>query len=296
MSIPKDVQEFLDGYPDIEHDPSQSDNLLFYQNELRCRPDRKLIDDLHEEWLGDYDTLEYKHGFIQWLFPIREYGMNFESQPLQPHEIEAIKADTAAMKRVLTSYKLMLDFYGMALLSEESGLVGRAAPPRNFVARYRNLVRSSHNYLRISRILKCLSEMGLEHLNTGFLLHVLNEQSENNELNTPGIRSSMDRWWANCIRHEEERQRVREAIHKVRLDRDFVFTRQQYEESLGAGRHDDAQQGIVDGSVRYPTRRTCACWPRWAWRKFLENMESIRVFFFPPPVVVRRGHRRRPRG
>lgn len=66
--------------------------------------------------------------------------MNYQSQPLQPHEIEAMKADSEVIKRVVTSYKLMLDFYGMQLLSEVTGLVGRSAPPRSFGKRYRNLV------------------------------------------------------------------------------------------------------------------------------------------------------------
>ena len=92
---------------------------------------------------------------------------------------------------------------------------------------------SSHNYLRISRILKCLSEMGLEYLSAGFLLHVLNEQSELHELNSPGLCNSMDRWWANCIRNEEERMWIRDLIQKVRSQEDgYIFTRQDYEEAL----------------------------------------------------------------
>ncbi|KAF5311698.1 hypothetical protein D9611_009418 [Ephemerocybe angulata] len=247
MSIPRDVQEFLDYYPGLDDDTSRSDNLLFYQNKARCRPDRMLIEELHDEWLGDYETLEYRHGFIQWLFPIREHGMNYESQPLQGHEIEAMKADPEVIKRIVTSYKLMLDFYGMRLISEDSGLVGRSSPPRDFAKRYRNLVRSSHNYLRISRILKCLSEMGLEHLNSGFLLHVLSEQSENNELNNPGLRSSMDRWWANCIRNEVEREKIRDLVGKVRSGQgEYVFTRDEYEKIIEGPRGESEQQQVEE--------------------------------------------------
>jgi len=98
--IPRDVQEFLDGYPDLRDNRSQSSNFKFYSNELRCRPDRKLISEIHEEyaarhhvpprprvllgggtadvcfavpyvdidrWFGDYSLLEAKHGYIQWL-------------------------------------------------------------------------------------------------------------------------------------------------------------------------------------------------------------------------------------
>ncbi|EAU85869.1 hypothetical protein CC1G_12327 [Coprinopsis cinerea okayama7 len=248
MSIPRDVQEFLDCYPDIDDEPDLSDNLLFYLNKLRCRPDRKLIEEIHEEWFGDYDTLEYKHGFIQWLFPIREYGMNYQSQPLQPHEIQAMKADPIVIGRIIESYKLMLDFYGMRLVSAETGLVDRVRPPRNYVSRYRNLVRSSHNYLRISRIMKCLSELGLERLNYGFLLHVLNEQSEHNELNTPGLRNSMDRWWANCIRNEERRNAIRALIHRVRdVEDDYAFTRKEYEANLWAGGAVPGDESPKDG-------------------------------------------------
>jgi hypothetical protein len=49
MSIPADVQEFLDDYPGFDDEADLSNNLLFYQNKLRCRPDRKLIDEIHEE-------------------------------------------------------------------------------------------------------------------------------------------------------------------------------------------------------------------------------------------------------
>ncbi|KAJ7211991.1 opioid growth factor receptor conserved region-domain-containing protein [Mycena pura] len=231
-SIPADVQEFLINYPRNGDDRRLSANLGFYTNTNRCQPDNLLIEEVHEQWYGDHDKLERKHGFIQWLFPIREHGMNFDSQPLQPHEIAAIKADPVALKRILTSYNLMLDFYGMRLVSEETGAVDRVLPPRNYVPRYENLVYSSHNYLRISRILKCLSEFGFERLNAGFLLHVLCEQSEAHELNAPRLRASMDRWWANCIRNEEEREWVGGIITKVRLDEGYVFTREMYAAAL----------------------------------------------------------------
>jgi hypothetical protein len=96
-------------------------------------------------------------------------------------------------------------------------------------------IGSPHNNLRISRILKCLSEFGYEHLNYGFLLHVLNEQSEHGQLNTSFIRSSMDRWWANCIRKDRERVWIGGKIASVRTqgaDEPFVFTREMYEAAI----------------------------------------------------------------
>lgn len=67
--------------------------------------------------------------------------MNYESQPLQMHEIRAMKADPIVVARIIESYKLMLDFYGMRLVSADTGLVARVLPPRAYKGRYRNLVR-----------------------------------------------------------------------------------------------------------------------------------------------------------
>lgn len=79
--------------------------------------------------------------FWEYRFPIREYGMNYESQPLQPQEIARMKSDSLILGRIVKSYQLMLDFYGMRLVSHESGLVERAQPPQKCATRYRNLMR-----------------------------------------------------------------------------------------------------------------------------------------------------------
>ena len=78
---------------------------------------------------------------ILWRFPIREYGINFQSQPLQPHEIYSMKADPKIIQRLIESYKLMLDFYGMRLVDQETGELDRPSPPRQYAPRYKNLIR-----------------------------------------------------------------------------------------------------------------------------------------------------------
>jgi len=45
----------------------------------------------------------------------------------------------------------------------------------------------------------------------------------------------MDRWWANCIRRERERDWINEKIATVRdkgVDEPFVFTREMYEAAI----------------------------------------------------------------
>jgi len=83
--------------------------------------------------------------------------------------------------------------------------------------------------------------MGLEHLNGGFLLHLLNEQSEHNTLADAYLVNSMDRWWANCLRNQEERQVIRDAIIKVRSGQ-MTFTREMYEAALKQRK----ETGILD--------------------------------------------------
>jgi hypothetical protein len=77
--------------------------------------------------------------------------------------------------------------------------------------------------------------MGLEHLNAGFLLHVLQEQSSNEQLNANHLKSSMDRWWANCIRNEDERTFIGELIAEVRSG-EKKFTKEMYHDLLGRRR------------------------------------------------------------
>ena len=48
--------------------------------------------------------------------------MNYQSQKLQKHEIEGIKADPECLERILKSYELMLDFYGIVLVDRTTGM------------------------------------------------------------------------------------------------------------------------------------------------------------------------------
>jgi hypothetical protein len=80
------------------------------------------IDKIHEKWFGDYAHLEIHHGYIQWIFPIREEGVNFSANRLQKHELKAIRADPVIRARVIRSYEMMLDFYGMVLVDRDTGM------------------------------------------------------------------------------------------------------------------------------------------------------------------------------
>ena len=105
-------------------------------------------------------------------------------------------------------------------------------------------VGAPHNNLRISRILKSLSEFGLERYNAGFLLFVLSEQSGNNILRSDILVNSMDRWWANCVRNHEERAWINDTIQKARSgSAKFIFTEETYREALQRRKETGKLQG-----------------------------------------------------
>ena len=199
-----DMDAYQRGYPGKLglDDAAKDQNLRFYQNNMPSRPDGALIDTIHKKWWGRYGGLERHHGYIQWLFPIHESGMNWESQVLQRHEAVAISSDAALQARVLVSYRLMLDFYGMQLADEQTGEV-RRRPAGQFEERYRNLNTSSHNYLRITRILKSLGEFGLERLKLPFLRFFLSEATLHGHLRN-ALRSCLD-YWVPCLRQKADR-------------------------------------------------------------------------------------------
>lgn len=196
-----DAKRYRDGYPGQRDYKQLTKNLRFYQNQLKAKPNDLLVEDFHSQWWNNFSDLEYEHGFVQWFFPIREQGMNRLAQPLQPHEAKAIKADAKCMARFLTTYKLMLHFYGMRLADEKTGQIERE--PDIWKARYRNLETHGHNFLRITRILKCLGELGLDHYQFPFMKHVYDEIFLNENL-LP-CENSARTYWERVVRDDDKR-------------------------------------------------------------------------------------------
>jgi len=166
-------------------------NYLFYSNRSPSRPSGDLIDEIHAKWFGDYSLLEAHHGYIQWLFPLFEGGgMNFHSEALHKTEAQLMRRDMAIAIRIIKSYKLMLDFYGLVLVDVFTGKLERSA---NWQDRYNNLNRSHHNFLRISRILQSLGHLGFSRYKKPFLDFLEEEIMENNQI--PWAKSSLKNYW-----------------------------------------------------------------------------------------------------
>ena len=200
----RDITQYLEGYPTQRDNPALNDNLRFYSNQIPSRPDGALIERIHAEWWGDYRRLEVHHGYIQWLFPLREEGMNSQIHPLQPHEITAMLASPTCLARLRRSYELILDFWGLEVSDEGVGAVRVVCE-----ARLGNLIHSTHNYLRVTRVLKCLGELGMEEWKLGFGLRLWGVAQT-----TKGggrMKRSSEDYWLSVMKDEGDRAVVEEV-------------------------------------------------------------------------------------
>lgn len=202
-----DAQAYRDGYPDHPPDPPLTEmraNLDFHLNIIPSVPDGALLEDIHAHWWDDHDKLERHHGYIQWIFPIREHGMNDRAQPLTVHEASEIRSSEEAKARVLQSFRMMLGFYGMTLKRDGGNYAfGRTS---DFSRRYGHLNRSFHNYLRITRIIKSLGELGFDDLQHQWVWFLVKEVFEHRQLGN-AIQSLCD-YWIPVVRDDEERAKL----------------------------------------------------------------------------------------
>lgn len=211
-SAARDMQNYRHGYPcQIRQrqwmDPASGEdnqpNLRFYLGDRPSVPDDVYIHDFHDNWFGDYYTLEDVHTYIQWLFPLQEPGMNYEATPLTKEEIKAFRESQTAKDNLLKSYKLMLDFYGIQLDDEKTGEVSRA---QNWFHRFRNLNNRTHNNLRITRILKCLGTLGYADYQEPLVRFFLEETLVHGEL--PNVKDSVLNYFVFAVLDKKQRRKL----------------------------------------------------------------------------------------
>jgi len=155
--------------------------------------------------------LEAHHGYIQWIFPIREEGLNSDSQPLQLHEVEKMKADPECIKRYLKSYDMMLHFYGCKMKDRQTGEIERHEEWQKY---YKNLSSHFHNNLRITRMLKSLGEFGFEHYKKPFLEHFIKEICETKILSS--CADSCSGYWLGTIKDDATRASLEKKVRSLK--------------------------------------------------------------------------------
>jgi hypothetical protein len=160
---------------------------------------------LHEIQQWPDDQLEAVHDYIQWLFPLPEpSGFNLAAPVLNQESIQEFRARLELQEKLRVSFLRMMNFYGLETRSGEQIKVTRAA---NCVVKARCWLSSgNHNHLRITRILRCLSLLGLEAESKAFFdcLSEIYEAEQSKPM--PAISNETMRYW-------------REAIHLGRSER-----------------------------------------------------------------------------
>lgn len=128
---------------------------------LGLSPDNqgRMIDDILA-W--DSGQLENVHDYIQWLFPLQDRSAYNPSAPILTKEgINEFRNNPVLKAKILESFNKLLEFYGFVCRKEKDALV--IARSDKFTERSHNwLTKHNHNFLRITRILKCLMLLGLE--------------------------------------------------------------------------------------------------------------------------------------
>uniref|UniRef100_A0A3B4C6V6 Opioid growth factor receptor (OGFr) conserved domain-containing protein n=1 Tax=Pygocentrus nattereri TaxID=42514 RepID=A0A3B4C6V6_PYGNA len=133
--------------------------------------------------------------------------------------LQFFRKDDELKRRLLKSYRLMLDFYGIKLLDENTGKVGHA---ENWRERFENLNRKTHNNLRITRILKSLGILGFEHYQAPLVCFFLTETLVRGRL--PRVkRSVLDYFMFSVLNRSERKELIRFAFEKFETKEEFVW-------------------------------------------------------------------------
>lgn len=138
----------------------------------------------------DYARMERVHNYIQWVFPNKERSQFNMAAPVMTEELAAtVAADLQAMANVKAMFRRYLAFAGLELLPASTAgmseadtdsreaeqrdadhLEEAARPYHHWIAKTADFSKRhsdvwggtmNHNWLRISRILKCLGMLGM---------------------------------------------------------------------------------------------------------------------------------------
>ena len=144
---------------------SESALIAFYRGEGRDHRGR-LLSHIHQY---SFDSLERHHDYIQWLFPLQEpSAANPDAPLLTSSDIAAFAADESLRAALLRSFRRMLEFYSLELVEDGDTVT---VTQGDFFDEYSRiwLTPGNHNFLRISRMLRSMSLLGLNEYARAFL-------------------------------------------------------------------------------------------------------------------------------
>lgn len=129
---------------------------------------------LDEILIFDSKALEATHDFIQWLFPNWEQGEhNAQGPTLNDEIVQAFKEEKILQENLANSFLIMINFYGFVLANGKDVDIDATVDDilnhnigTMFKANDAKLewLKKPHNFLRLTRILICLSSLGFPDL------------------------------------------------------------------------------------------------------------------------------------
>jgi hypothetical protein len=127
----------------------------FYRGEATDSEGRSL----GELWGWNDDELEAVHDFIQWMFPLPEPSrFNPDAPLLTSDDAATFRGDALLQARLRKSFERILMFLGLSRAAD-----GSVAEGANFTDRVPEVWQyPNHNWLRITRIIRCLCLLGLK--------------------------------------------------------------------------------------------------------------------------------------
>ena len=117
--------------------------------------------------------LEDVHDYIQWVFPLfQRSGANPAAPVLDDRTAEAFRRDQSLRRQMRRIFDVMLGFYGLEMVVANGAI--RVNQNASFQERRAVwLTRNNHNFLRLTRILKCLSILHASDLSRALLACLL---------------------------------------------------------------------------------------------------------------------------
>jgi Opioid growth factor receptor (OGFr) conserved region len=145
-------------------------------------------------WAWDVEELECTHDYIQWLFPLDEQSRFNTDAPIVNEDIlRSFQSDRQLLENLLTSLTVMLKFYGLQYINETKQIERSADYP---IRKQEWVNNFDHNYLRITRILKCLMIFGLAAEARSFYQCLAEIYRENSNL----IGAETFQYWTDAVR------------------------------------------------------------------------------------------------
>jgi hypothetical protein len=146
----------------------------FYLNEA-SNPDGLMIQDI---WAMSDEELEFNHDVVQWLFPsIQDSRFNPDAPILTDDEVRLFHSNPRLQENLRTSYHRMMTFFGLHF---EDGAVTQVEKKPVWDS-------FNHNWLRITRILKSLTILGLTTEAVALLTWLKAQETLSSD--------SMNYWW-----------------------------------------------------------------------------------------------------